>query len=248
MCERMDEEKIDEEKMREAVKRYVRAEMDLLDKKNIIREPLPDSRRYRRRLNRVFRKYGFRVPGTERKPGYRYRVAFATVAACFSLLFSATVGARVLGIHPWEYMSSHVSGIEMEHRSYQKPSDDTDSDSVKKRISDEPLYVPSGLKETERTKGDTVLMVAWLAANEKSGVAYSRNKISEGMNICINDECDFEEQIAVAGYIGTYREQKKGKRYWITWDDKDCVNILETTDIPNAKEELLKMAESMYEE
>ena len=186
---------------------------------------------------------------SEKKRSHRrFRIAAATVAACFCLLFSATVGAKVLGIYPWEYQREHISGIEMEEREYLEPTGDTDTDSVKKRVSDEPLYVPEGLKETERTKGDTVLMVAWLAANEKSGVAYSRNKISEGMNICINDECDFEEQIAVAGYIGTYREQKKGKRYWITWDDKDCVNILETTDIPNAKEELLKMAESMYEE
>ncbi len=247
MSKRMDEEEFDEEKMREAVKRYVRAEMDLLDKKNIIREPLPDSRRYRRRLNRVFRKYGFRVPGTERKPGYRYRVAFATVAACFSLLFAVTVGAKVLGIHPWEYMSSHVSGIEMEHRSYQKPSDDTDSNSVKKRISDEPLYVPSGLKETERTKGDTVLMVAWLADKE-SGIQYSRYEITEGMSFSVDDECDIEKQIAVAGYVGTYREKSKEKRYWIVWDDADYVHHLNATDIPNAKEELLRMAASMYEE
>ena len=247
MSKRMDEEEFDEEKMREAVKRYVRVEMDLLDKKNIIREPLPDSKRYRRRLNRVFRKYGFRVPGTERKPGYRYRVAFASVAACFSLLFSVTVGAKVFGIYPWEYQKSHVSGIEMEERIYQEPTGDEAADSVKKRISDEPLYVPEGLKEMERIKRDTVLMVAWLA-NEESGVIYSSRKLEKGANFSIDDECDHEERIAVAGYIGTYREKTKERESWIIWDDEDYNYVIDATDIPNAKEELLKMAESMYEE
>ena len=247
MSKRMDEEEFDEEKMREAVKRYVRAEMDLLDKKNIIREPLPDSKRYRRRLNRVFRKYGFRVPGTERKPGYRHRVAFATVAACFSLLFSATVGAKVLGILPWEYQSSHVSGIEMEEREYQEPTGDEAADSVKKRISDEPLYVPEGLKETERTENKWAVTITWLS-EEARGIQYFSGKIYEGMNISIDDECDYEERIAVAGYIGTYREKTKEKVSWITWDDEDYNHLIDATDIPNAKDELLKMAESMYEE
>ena len=184
----------------------------------------------------------------ERKRSHRrFRIAAATVAACFCLLFSATVGAKVLGIYPWEYQREHISGIEMEEREYLEPTGDTDTDSVKKRVSDEPLYVPEGLKETERTKGDTVLMVAWLAS-EESGVIYTSRKLEKGANFSIDDECDHEERIAVAGYIGTYREKTKEKESWITWDDKDCVNILETTDIPNAKEELLKMAESMYEE
>ena len=183
----------------------------------------------------------------EKKRSYRrYRAVAAAVAACFCLLFSATVSAKVLGILPWEYQKSHVFGIEMEHRSYQKSSEDAGSDSVKKRISDEPLYVPEGMKETERTKGDTVLMIAWLA-NEESGVIYTSRKLEKGANFSIDDECDHEERIAVAGYIGTYREKTKEKESWITWDDEDYNHVIDATDIPNAKEELLKMAESMYE-
>ncbi len=120
-------------------------------------------------------------------------------------------------------------------------------DSVKKRISDEPLYVPEGLKETERNKRKTFLGVMWLAG-EESGVIYSRDKITKGMSFSVDDECDIEKQIAVAGYIGTYREKTKEKESWITWDDKDYVYVLDAFDISNAKKELVKMAESMYEE
>ena len=184
----------------------------------------------------------------ERKRSHRrFRIAAAAAAACFCLLFSATVGAKALGIYLWDYQKSHVSGIEMEERNYAHAVPDVDSDSVKKRISDEPLYVPEGLKETERTEGNMLFAVTWSSANEKRGVIYTSRKLEKGANFSIDDECDHEERIAVAGYIGTYREKTKEKISWIIWDDEDYNHVIDATDIPNAKEELLKMAESMYE-
>lgn len=238
-----------EEEIREAVKRYVRAEMDILDKMDFIKEPLPESERYKRRIRRVFRKYGYCPPGFESAPKSRLRVAIAVAAVCVGLFSAVTVGAKILGIHPWEYQSSHIPGIEKEKRVYQELTGDVDPDSVKKRISGEPLYIPEGLKETERIGGEKFLGVVW-PADEESGIVYSRYKILEGLSVSIDDESDSEEQIAVAGYIGTYQEQKKEKEklYRITWDDKDYLNVLEATDYPNAKEELLRMAASMYEE
>ena len=231
-----------DDEIRKVLKGYVAAEMALLPEDDEIPGFPPFSRRYKRRMRELLgahRYFGGRVNV------YRIvRKAAIFVIVLLSLISANTISARVLGIDPWNYITSFVSDVIMEKKTYVK-NESVDMSQIPKPVSDRPSYVPEGYEQTgQHIDGAYVVDISW--KNNDKYISYSRVEMLGGAFTKITDaEYESVKNVSIAGVLG--KLYKKGAEYWLDWSDENYSYDIDSEGVDNPEVELKRMAESIYQ-
>lgn len=170
----------------------------------------------------------------------------AAVLICVILVVlfaSSNISADILGFDAWKmvYSKEDKSGNSTIDYTKNKRSKENGGDKTRERISNVPQYVPEGFRDTRTHKNDILIYKEWSKKNKYLYFTREKNledTIYSGKNIK-------GRKVNVAGYIGDIYESDKD--CWILqWSDDEYINTIET-DADIDDNELLKMAESMYE-
>lgn len=233
-----------EKEIRILLGQYAEAELSLLEMPDIADEE-PVSLKYKKRMKKLFKTEKYF--GTHIDLGSFVRKA-AIFLICLMFLFGAgEVSAHVFGVDPWEYVLSVISDIKMERRQYTKEDKEIDANTFYEPMREIPEYIPEGLVQNSVEKPyDDDIYADWFSEDQKKAVQYSRYTIHEGTVISSDAEYLKKEKCRVGGYVAYYYQ--KEDENWISWEDKKYAYQIYLTGIKSPKEELLKMAESIYEQ
>ena len=170
----------------------------------------------------------------------------AAVLICVILMgafASSDISADIFGFDAWEmtYSKQDKSGNATIDYNKTKNSKENGADKIKKRISDVPQYVPRGFKYTNGENDDIWIYREWL--KEDKCLYFTREKILKDTIYSGKDVNG--KKVNIAGYIGyIYGIEEKNRK--LQWNDDEYINSI-GTDADIDYDELLKMAESMYE-
>lgn len=223
--------------LRVAIENYKDAEVDYLLSEEIEEIDHEFSPRFNKKMQRLF--WSEKYFGKRIRVGYAVRRAAAIVIIIGSLFAVDEVSAAMTGIHPWKYIWSHISGINMDEKIYTEPGTQEEGRVSRFLL---PQYVPEGYEEVYVDKEDT----DYIGADWEKGEAlirYDRIRIKEGL-VDINDaEFSSEREIIIHGYRAVLRTNQNEIRIdWI--DEIYSYSIYMGGD--NSEDELIKMADSLY--
>ena len=232
---------MNEDRMKDLLESYMEEEMEVLLPEEMEGYDSEPSHRFQRKMKKLFR--------AEKYFGKRIRMAVWIRRACacavivIALVTASGAGARIVGFQAWQYHRLLDGDENMEDKLYQKSNDTSEKSSAKKAMHDVPVYVPKGLKKVDYDESDLSLYVQW-DRTQMSGIQYARDKIEEGTQIGMDMGYESREKLGVAGFTADYCI--KGDEEWLAWEDTVYHYIIIASDIKNAKQELIKMAESIY--
>ena len=233
-----------EDELKETLASYVKSEMDLIRLEEMEKNGHEFSSRFNKKMDKVLR------CGTvlEKKicvSRVLRRVAVAALVVV-SLLSVPEISARMFGFRPWKYVASFNEESIMDQKEYLAPNKDKsiDYESMPGISRDIPDYIPDGFVKKEERIDKYNLYVCW-DKPDGATICYGRYNITTNMSVMINSECDSKEKISVSGYEGYY--YVKDKEAWINWDDTTYGHMIFTEQLENAKIELIKMAENLYQ-
>lgn len=229
-----------EKQMVEYLHRYITDEMNLLEESKMSDYDHEFSKAFCKRMKRMF--WSEKYFGSNLHLGYAVR-RIAIVVIIVASLFSANqVSAKVFGFDIWKYVVSFLSENKMEEKTYIKKKVSSQDERIEVR-KDEPENIPVQFKETARLEDADNLYVEW--NYEKKYLQYNRIVLSEGVSIATDAEYDYKEKINISGYGCEY--YIKGEEAWIIWDDRNYRYQIIATNIKDAKELLMKVAEDIYQ-
>ncbi len=218
---------------------YITDEMQLLDAKEMAEYEHEFSKSFSKKMKRMFcsEKYF----GSKHRLGYMVR-RIAVVILVGACLFSANqVSAKVFGFDVWKYVVSFLAENKMEERTYTEQRVSVQNECLEAQ-KDVPETVPTYLIETVYTEDANGMYVEW--NHEDQYLQYDRTVLLEGLSIATDAEYDSKEIITVSGYRCEYCV--KGEETWIIWDDSKYRYQIIATNIKNAKDVLIEMAEDIY--
>lgn len=239
-----------DEMIKEVIRGYVNAEMELLPDTDKLPEHPPYSRRFNRKMKRI-KRAGDYFGGHLKLYNTLSRVA-AAVVIVVCLGTANQVSGTVFGINPWKEVTSIFhEDTGMEQRTYERNDSGNDGSAEKavKPVSDVPIYIPEGYAETDKQENSTTIAAQWQKTEkfgDVKGIAYSRDVISEGDTFIEDTDYDEVQTTDVMGYIA--KIYYKSDRVWISWADDEYMYTIWTNDIRDAKRMLKRMSESLYQE
>lgn len=108
--------------------------------------------------------------------------------------------------------------------------------------------MPEGYKEVDYQEESTIIAMEWEKTNKDgttTGLAYSRDKMSEDAVFVEDAEYDDVKNIEMAGYKA--KIYYKPDRVWICWFDDHYSYMIWTSDTEKGDGILKQMAESIYQ-
>ena len=180
--------------------------------------------------------------GKHLKLGYALRYAAVFALVVLSMFAANEASARILNVNPWRYIVSFSKGSKMEHNTYQKKPQKS-QEPEKTVITDCPNYIPTGFVQTADDKDEAGVYMEW-NRKQKEYLQYTRVTLEDGLTIASDGAYDHKEKFVVCGYKGTYYTKKDEE--WVIWNDSQYYHKINATHLANGKEELQKMAQSLY--
>ncbi len=233
---------INKDELQIALNRLAEEKIQKLEREAAAFDYVP-SRRFKRRMNRLLRSE--RYFGKHFRVGYALRRVAVFVILISALALTGTVSAKMFGFRPWEYIMKFSEENKTEDRYYHVSEKKQDTGGMAVVRHDAPVYVPEGYREIENeVRDDGGCDAAW-KKTEDSGLYYARDVIEDGMLNSTDAEYTVSEKIEISGYEAYYR--KKGIYEWVMWNDAKYAHMLYSVRLTGAKEELVRMAESLYE-
>lgn len=223
---------------------YVDAEMSLIDMDKYKEYPFLPSDRYKKRMKKMFsvEKYF----GKNIRLGYIVRRVAIFVICLVSIAVATEVSARVFGFSPWKYIKSYLSDSKMEQKVYDAPKVEDENYRIKKAKHDLPSYIPEGLEKIEEDMTTKFATYAcWSSKDKKKMISFERVKLSKGLVEVSDAEYKKKETCEVGGYVAYY--YKKDGENWFDWTDKSYSYTIQLVGYSDAKKELVKIANSIYE-
>ena len=208
---------------------------------------------YNHEFSKKFKKRWKRLNWSEKYFGSHLRLAYtvrkvaAVVIVILSLAAANQVSAKVFGFNAWKYLLSYDSKGKVEIRDYvgQNQNEKT-KESFPDVIHEKPTFVPKGFRYSvdNATQSGNFSYNEWKEGKENL-IQYTRCKHMEGDYIYTDSEFEKKIKTSVMGYEAYY--YIKGKEKWIIWDDKQYNHMITITKKGNYKNEILKMANSLYQ-
>lgn len=234
-----------DEEIKKLLAEYVNAEMSLIDIGKYNTYEVEPSRKFNKRMKTLLSIE--KCFGPNIKLGYFIRRVAILLVCILSLMGVNEVSAKVFGFDAWKYIVSFVSENKMERKVYQEKN--TQSEEINGRVKlalyNYPQYIPGDLKLTVKNTEPFGDCYFWENVEQKQAVVFDRVKISEGLVVMTDAEYTTKEECEVGGYLAYY--YSKNDEHWISWDDYEYNCTIDIVGFPNAKEELIKIANSMYE-
>lgn len=218
---------------------YITDEMNMLEESEMLDYEHEFSKSFCKRMKRMF--WSEKYFGSKVHFGYVVRRIAIIVIIVASIFTANQVSAKVFGIDVWKYVVSLLTENKMEEKTYTEKRDSKQEEQLEAK-KDVPETIPIQFKENVRLEDANDLYVEW--KYEEQYLQYDRVKLSEGISIATDAEYDYKEKITVSGYLCEY--YTKGKEAWIIWDDSKYSYQIIATNIKEAKEVLVKMAEDIY--
>lgn len=233
-----------EEELKKLLTSYVRAEMDQIRPEEMNGYDHEFSSRYRKKIQKVLR--GGKDLLKRISMGHAVRRAAAAALIIVSLLSVTQISARIFGFRPWNYISSFDDEHIMDEKEYLEPNDNAsiDDENLLKVTKEVPDDIPDGFGQKKVQDGIASLSAEWEGPGNAQ-IRYSRINLTGSMSMSINSECDTKERVSIAGYEGYC--YIKDRDAWLQWDDTVYCHWLDISDTENAKDELIKMAWSLYQ-
>lgn len=228
-----------EQEIKEILQSYVNQEMETVREDEMPGYEHVYSKKYEEKKNRLF--------FDERKFGKKFyfehmvrRVAMIAVII-LSLFMVNEVSAKTLNFNPWKYIISYISSCRMDVKKYVGLTNDKTKKeiTVKRNI---PKQIPEDMKRTSFYSDNESVYVEW--KNGDKYLQYSRENLADDIYMAGDSEYQNKEKIDICGMSGYY--YIKEKEEWIVWNDKQYNYMIMATDFSDAKNVLLKMAESIY--
>lgn len=223
---------------------YVGAEMALIDAEVPKEQDYSYSKSYNKRIRRMF--WSEKYFGSKLRLGYMVRRAAVVAIIILGLCVTNEVSARVFGFSPWEFVTSFLSDVKMDVKTYVKPEEQP-SQPVETALPaitrDVPVLIPEGFEQTAFYKDDTIFHIEW-TKGKKRHLQYLRRKLSPDMTTTIDSEHQSKETITIHGFIGDY--YVKRNETLIIWNDASYNHTIIAIGVENPKDTLIKMAESLY--
>ena len=218
--------------------------MQLLKNYSEISEHPPYSKKFKRKMKRIKRTSEFFAGNLGMY--FAFTRAAAAILIIFSLIVANQASAAIFGFNPWKELTKvFVSDVKMEQKTYKK--NDANEKNLLQPISDVPVYVPEGYEEIDRQEANSTIALEWEKSNEDggtTGLAYSRDKMSEDAVFAEDTEYDRVDNTEIYGYEA--KIYYKSDIVWIDWIDERYSYMIWTSDIENGDEIIRKMAESIY--
>ena len=234
-----------EDRIKELIHGYVCAEMKLVPDSDILPNHPAYSRKFNRKMKQMMRA-GDYFGGNLRLYTVLSRAA-AVVLIVLSLAVANQASAAIFGFNPWkEVVEYFFPDVEMEQKSYKK--NEIKRDDTKKPISDVPTYVPEGYIEVDNQKNDWIAAVEWQKIGDDeatTGIAYSREIVDKDANYYEDTAYEKTVTTEIAGYEA--KIYYKSNVVLIRWLDEKYLYLIYTDDLKNAKETIIRMAESIYQ-
>lgn len=233
-----------EEELKKLLTSYVRAEMDRIRPEEMNGYDHEFSSWHKRKIEKVLR--GGKDLLRKISRGHAARRAAAAALIIVSLLSVTQISARIFGFRPWKYISSFDDEYIMDKKEYLEPNDNVSIDDgnllkVTKEVPDE---IPDGFAQKGVQDGIVSLSAEWEGSGHAQ-IRYSRIDLTGSLSMWINSECDTKERVSIAGYEGYC--YIKDRDAWLQWDDTMYCHLLDISETENAKDELVKMAWSLYQ-
>ena len=210
-----------EEELKKLLTSYVKAEMDQIQPEEMDGYDHEFSSRHRKKIQKVLR--GGKGFLKRISMGHAARRAAAAALIIVSLLSVTQISARIFGFRPWNYNSSFEDEYIMDKKEYLGPNENIS-------IDDENLL--KVIKEWERP--------------DHAQIRYCRINLTGSMSMWVNSECSTKERVSIAGYEGYC--YAKDMHTWFQWDDTMYCHWLDISGTENAKDELVKIAWSLYQQ
>ena len=184
-------------------------------------------------------------PPQTRKYTFVYRLATGCVCAIVALLIVNQASAYFFGITLWDkFMES--APVEMVATIYQEKGNSRNkkggTTAGKERVHDIPTEIPEGYELVRQEDNKRGICAKW-ESGDNVQLAFSSYGIDEELHIYENGEWEIEETVVIAGYQGKFYANL-GNIY-LLWDDERYHNDIFA--ISTSKEQLLTMAESLYQ-
>lgn len=231
---------MNDQKIREILSAYVEEGMRQLNEEEMAGADHVYSPKYEKKIKRML--WTEQYFGKHLKLGYAVRYAAVFALVVLSMFAANEASARILNVNPWRYIVSFSKGSKMEHNTYQKKPQKS-QDPEKTVITDCPNYIPTGFVQTADDKDEAGVYMEW-NRKQKEYLQYTRVTLEDGLTIASDGAYDHKEKLVVCGYKGTYYTKKDEE--WVIWNDSQYYHKINATHLANGKEELQKMAQSLY--
>ncbi len=234
---------MEENEIKELLQIYMEEEMKRIPSMDTAAGQHEFSPRFRRRIRKLM--WSEKYFGRKIYTGYLVRRAAVVIIVILSILTVTEVSARIFGFHPWKYIADFDEEAKMDQRDYLAPDKKVYSANDLRKVTREfPGYVPQGFVLGKDEADNYGIFLEWHDA-EGASISYHRLEISSSMSILTDGEYDQKETISIAGYEGDYCV--KGKQSWVQWDDVTYFHRMDAANMESTAEELIRMAESLYE-
>lgn len=234
-----------EDRFKELIQGYVCEEMKLLPEYDKLSEHPSYSKGFNRKMKRI--KRTAEMFGGNTGVYIAVTRTAAAILIVFSLMAANQTSAAIFGFNPWKELTRvFLSDVKMEKKTYEKNG--TERSEVLQPVSDIPSYVPEGYKEVDYQEESTIIAMEWEKTNKDgttTGLAYSRDKMSEDAVFVEDAEYDDVKNIEMAGYKA--KIYYKPDRVWICWFDDHYSYMIWTSDTEKGDGILKQMAESIYQ-
>jgi hypothetical protein len=229
--------------IKQLLETYVETEMSQIKVADYDTETYAVSNKYKKRIRKLF--FVEKYFGRNINWGYAIRKAAIIVICILSLIGANKVSACVFGFNAWKYTVSYLYGINMEQKEYQEPNEPSEDAVNKQAMRDFPDYIPDGLVRNQLDDSSkSALYADWFSTDRKRVLQYQRTQLSGDIIIASDGEYTKKEKCEIGGYTAYYYQ--KNDENWISWDDNQYNYGIYVIGIDNPKDELIKIANSIY--
>lgn len=229
---------MEREYLKKILNEYSNSRMNTIySEENYKNETFEVSKRYQKRMKKLL--WNEKYFGTHIGLGYAVRRVAVAGVVILSLAAANVVSAKVFGFDPWKTTVRSLGDI---YELYFAKPKEMQEEKLSERIAAAPVYVPEGYKKTEEQIQKNADV--WSKWTKDSGyISYMGTFIWEDMKKAFNSEYEMYKKISVAGYEAELSRNKD--EIQLLWNDQKYQNNLMANRI--TEEEILRIAESMYE-
>lgn len=196
------------------------------------------SRRHEKKMKKLV--WSEKYFGIHIRAGYVVRRVAILAAVILSLAAANTVSAKVFGFNPWRIVATAADDFCMK-TVYYMTGEDRQAKPRKAR-NNVPAYIPEGYRLTYSDIEEGVGAVTWKQGGREIGYTYM--DMADGTTVYRNSEFEKQDEFTIEGYQAVL--YTRGDEWLLEWMDAERWNELSGTVI--SREEMVKIAESIYEE
>lgn len=196
------------------------------------------SRRHEKKMKKLV--WSEKYFGIHIQAGYVVRRVAILTAVILSLAAANTVSARVFGFNPWRIVATAAGDFWVKtvyHMSYEGGQG-----KLKKARNNVPAYIPDGYRLTYSDIEEDVGAVTWKQGEKEIGYTYM--DMADGTTVYMSSELEKQDEFTIEGCRAVL--YTKGGEWLLEWNDAERWHELSGTAI--SREEMVKIAESIYEE